>query len=753
MLQAENDRDYSGTISGIPIEPLLSIIKSIDTGHDVDSSEKSKLKSVKSTDSGYSASQVIEQSSLVRKRNDDKVNDHASKSYTWGRNRSFNKGEYHTLGIFDSLGRGRSNSFGGISDWREISNTRMSGGNSDSDSRDSTNHLIMSKNRKYSRGSSSSIEVQMFPKATKTTVVAKHVAMKMLTASSRNFKLQDELAKAQILGLLLDCLNDHDEQIILQATATLANIAMNIEAHQEIQESNVERGLTKLLKHSNPRIKYQAARGLIYMGNLEVEGIYIYNYLPDEDSSPTVIYAEQDGRSFIRGTTIENLILTLTNDISLLWSGNSATTQIGSEKKCARNNVNKSRNKGSLNEYQVMNFVLSTLQTYVHPIIFMRLLLHRFRETNVFKLFLNLNEDCEIPHMEHYAPLPVLHARLMRLWKCWLENYPNDFIMFPAIKAELALLIPPMKIIDGPYALCAHLLESLLNKLKEISIYSSMYHIEYEGHHNSLYEICHKAIKDGRLPCSEEDFVYLAGLQLYIEDLCEYGEDFAERLKTIDSINTTRMKISLGATAASSKQLSKKIKGCYESFLAQRPTERNAKHNYVDCCQGMAGYSCNFFKVKQRVLTTRTRKKVYLSRLFGISPKRVVILDERSKLCIEKFNCKDLIDWNPIEDNLTIKTYFKTVSSEKIIEFQLDNKISFKEFSNYMLTCTMERNYQGYQNVDTNPWSKLAEECGTWGFMALQLHVNKTKEETDDSSPVERARSTTTTVFPTAQLG
>jgi len=82
---------------------------------------------------------------------------------------------------------------------------------------------------------------------------------------------------------------------------------------------------------------------------------------------------------------------------------------------------------------------------------------------------------------------------------------------------------------------------------------------------------------------------------------------------------------------------------------------------------------------------------------------------------------------------------------------QLENRLVFKELSNNILTCRMELNFQGYQNIDNNPWSLLAEELGTWGNMALQLHTNKNKvDHFEELSPEERkrGRSTTTTAFP-----
>lgn len=761
-------------MAGIPIEPLLTIIKTSDSYHGADINdtlnEKMKMNKIsRSSDSGYPNSPaLVERSHSLRKRQDSDT-DISLRIASLPRSKSRSALKID-LGPSSSeaIGRGRSKSFSSSADVgirRDSSPTvgRVGIGSrgSDSDSKDgcsgtsgssgSSGH-VNPRVRKFSRGSNGSVEGTT--KSSKpSSVVARHVAMKMLAASSRSYKLQEELAKPQILKLLLDCLDDSDDEVILQSTATLANIAMNVGTHAQIIEENIEEELFKLLHHSNPRIQYQAARGLVYMGHLDVDGMYIYNFIPDEDSSSTAIFMEDDGKTFIRGTTVENLVLTLTKtkDIFLLWGGSNVTPSESSQKKSiSRHQASKSRLRSMPTEYQIINFILSTYQTYIHPVIFMRLLLHRFREPSPYRQFRSLHEE-EDSHMEHYAPLPVLHARLMRVWIAWLENYPDDFVNFPTLKNELSDLIAPMRCIDGPYSPCANRLDTLLSKTSEMSVNLNVYRFESESHHNILYDQCYKAIKDGKMPCSEDDYVYLAGLQLYIEDLCEYGQDFPQRLNTIESITSSRLKQSIGSSASSSKQLLKKIRSHYESFLGKQPTERNAKHNYVDCCQGMEGYGCIFFRVKQRIPGNRSRKKVYITRLFGINSKRIVLLDERSKVCVEKFNPKYLHKWEPFEDSLTVKMHFKTRKMEKSLEMQLDSRLGFKELSNHILTCRMELNFQGYQNIDTNPWSRLAEELGTWGNMALQLFTDKKKSETVEEPIAEeprRGRSTTTTAFP-----
>ena len=765
MFQTENERDYSGTMSCIPIEPLLTIIKNNESNSYISNAiadhntlnDKMKTRISRSSDSGYPNSPTLadRSSSFRRGGNDDSdSSDVGNGLASFPRMKGKLKSEQIPLSNLESTSYGRSQSFNSSADTinsgRDVSpsvHSRSSGARF-------SESVINTKVRRISRGSNGSVENPASKSSGTHTVSARHVAMKMLAASSRSYKLQEELAKPQILKLLLDCLDDRDDEIILQSAETLANIAMNIETHLQLKVENVEEGLFKLLDHNKKKVQYQAARGLVYLGHLDVNGKYIYSYIAGDESGFNAVYMEEEGRSHIRGTTVEHLILTLTTtkDIYLLWGGaHNLPPSPNQRKSNSRHSSSKSRSKFvPPSENQIVNFILSIYQTFVHPIIFMRLLLHRFREPNAYQPFTSIEEDTHVP-MEHYAPLPIIHARLMRVWIGWLENYADDFVTFPILRDELSVLIVPMRSIDGPYTPCANKIEQLLMKSVDPSSDMNVYNFESESNHNILYEQCYKEIKEGKLPCSEDDYVYLAGLQLYIEHICLYGQDFPQRLKTIESITMSRLKQNFGSTILSSKHLLKRIKAQYEDILADQPTERNAKHNFVDCCQSMSGYGCTFFKVKQRIPNNRSRKKVHITRLFGISARRIVILDDRTKVCVEKFNPRHLQETEPLEDNLTVKLNFRTKSSEKTIEMQLENRLVFKELSNNILTCRMELNFQGYQNIDNNPWSLLAEELGTWGNMALQLHTNKNKVDCFDEFSREerkRGRSTTTTAFP-----
>ena len=57
--------------------------------------------------------------------------------------------------------------------------------------------------------------------------------------------------------------------------------------------------------------------------------------------------------------------------------------------------------------------------------------------------------------------------------------------------------------------------------------------------------------------------------------------------------------------------LSCRIKFQYEAILEELPTMRNAKHDYIDCCQGIEGFGCRFFKLK--VALIHKLQRVYTS--------------------------------------------------------------------------------------------------------------------------------------------
>ena len=233
--------------------------------------DKSKMKMSRCHDTGYtSSSPLVERAGSLK--NKAFIEDNLLKSNTIGRSKTYTKGDFLSNETFL---RARADSLGITSDISSLSIQRGAVSRNSSD----TEKDGGARGRRFSRGSNTSVETNK-PHG---NIVARHIAMKMLAASSLNSKLQEDLAKPRILKLLLERLNDQHEEIVLQASATLANIASNIETHLQLQVENIEEALFHLLEVSNKRIQFHAARGLVYMGHLNIKGVYIFDNLQDEE--------------------------------------------------------------------------------------------------------------------------------------------------------------------------------------------------------------------------------------------------------------------------------------------------------------------------------------------------------------------------------------------------------------------------------------------------------------------------------------
>ena len=60
--------------------------------------------------------------------------------------------------------------------------------------------------------------------------------------------------------------------------------------------------------------------------------------------------------------------------------------------------------------------------------------LYRFHNPWFDKYF---DGDPATGQMEQYSPLPVTHIHLMRLWKAWLDKYPEHFITNPILAVSM----------------------------------------------------------------------------------------------------------------------------------------------------------------------------------------------------------------------------------------------------------------------------------------------------------------------------
>jgi len=570
----------------------------------------------------------------------------------------------------------------------------------------------------------------------------KVVATKMLLASSIHPKMQIELGKTRPLSLLLETLSDGNPEIVIYCVATLANIAMTVDNHMQIDLTGGVDALKQMLSYADARVRYHAARGLIYLGYMEVGGVYLFKRVPG-DEKLDVLFADstEEDHLFVKGATIEKIVEITTNNPSLLWGGFSLPPWSGRSKKHSWYKSTSPNNKRMATEDQIVDFLLTTYKSFVHSAILMRLLLHRFHDPWFGKYF---DGDPSTGQMQDYSPLPVLHIHLMRLWTAWLDNYPEDFVNNPVMASELSEVILPLRQAGGPYLPCAEILEHLIHSVVERA--SKKGHLDRfqanHCHHAILYEQCQKAIVSGSLPCSVEDAIYLSALQLYIEDLSPAevrGKPswfFSSSSK--EKLSVSRIKMSLHPSMYKVKNIAKRIKTQYEQFVNSDMTERNAKHNFIDYCQAMTGYGCHFYKLK--CLGTVNPKGGVVRCYFGVSPKKITVMDEKTKVVIGSWQLKELKRWRSLADDTRLRVEF----INKTFEFMLENKGVFKEINDVLLLCT-KIEWQILAGQDFSPWSKYAEETETWGAQALEAVANRPALYSDkyesDSGVVSRLRA------------
>lgn len=573
--------------------------------------------------------------------------------------------------------------------------------------------------------------------------VPKVVASKMLSASSIHPKMQIKLGRTRPLSLLLETLSDGNPEIVLYCVATLANIAIMVDNHMQIELNGGVEGLKQLLSCGDARVRYHAARGLIYLGCFDVGSIYLFKRVPG-DEKLDVLFADsaEEEHLFVKGARIEKIVEIITNNPSLLWGGLNLPPWSGRSKKHSWYKSTNSNHKQMATEDQIVDFLLTTYKSFVHPTILMRLLLHRFHDPWFGKYF---DGDPSTGQMQAYSPLPVLHIYLMRLWTAWLDNYPEDFVNNPVMASELSEVILPLRQAGGPYLPCAEILEYLIHSVMERA--SKKGHLDRfqanHCHHAILYEQCQKAIVKGNLPCAVEDGIYLGALQLYIEDLShaevrgKLSWSFLSSSK--EKLSVSRIKPSLHQSMYKVKNIGKRIKAQYEQFVNSGMTERNAKHNFIDYCQALPGYGCHFYKLKE-CMGTISPKGGVVRCYFGVSPKKITLMDEKTKAVIGTWHLKELKRWRTLADDTRLRVEF----INSTFEFILENKGVFKEISDVLFMCA-KIELQILAGQDFSPWSKYAEETETWGEQALAAIAPKPVLYSDkydsDSGVVSRLRA------------
>lgn len=186
---------------------------------------------------------------------------------------------------------------------------------------------------------------------------------------------------------------------------------------------------------------------------------------------------------------------------------------------------------------------------------------------------------------------------------------------------------------------------------------------------------CKQMVIEGHLPVTVDEAIFMAALQTHIEVRSKFNSQCS--LKSVSSLSilplhphlqdladpfshlapptisstltrnkkrhSLRLKSALPPSYSRIKNISKRIKVQMEEF--ESCSERNSKHLYIGRCQTNPGYDCSFFSVKVPS-GSRFKKNGIQKQLLGINSKRVIFLDEKSKVGMGLYM---LADWLPLK--------------------------------------------------------------------------------------------------------
>ncbi|XP_028412259.1 uncharacterized protein LOC114535076 [Dendronephthya gigantea] len=547
------------------------------------------------------------------------------------------------------------------------------------------------------------------------------VATRLLAASSTHLKMQRELGSPRSVDLLLEALEERDAEIVHNAAVTLANIAMYDGNHSLLISSDAVESLKRCVP-KDARAYYHVCRALVYLNCDEDDKCdYLFDFDQEE---PRPLYTEKSPNQepYIKGGSLESLVRILTTRAITLWGG----VPLLSPTPKNRTRMKVAKRKSRATEEQVIEFFLATYSTYTNPIVLMRLLAHRFREPALNSLF---DEETGV-FKDQTRCLPFIHISLMRIWVAWLEKFPQDFRENSTLQIELGNLIDNLATRQGPYLVCAQHLESLLMHSQEDTSISLP--PENHCHHDILFRSCQQAVLSGALPAKIDDAIYLAALQLYIE-LSSTGDQPNEKVFVTDvdleKISTSRIKLCLNPAFHKVKNVYKRVRVYAEQIFREAPSQRKAKHDFIDCCQGMVAYGCKFFRVKEITCTTKSHTN---RRLLGVSAQDVVVLDNKTKSVLKKWDLKSLLGWKCDESNGSLFLLF----SESSFHFLCENKIERGRLQDTIKQCVYQRNCEGLNGKDFLPWTKRSEEKRNWGDKAMEEEINHRLENLSKSTKI-----------------
>ena len=188
-----------------------------------------------------------------------------------------------------------------------------------------------------------------------------------------------------------------------------------------------------------------------------------------------------------RGATMEKCVEMLTDKLSLLWGG--FTLSVGPLSPTA----DKAEPKAS--KEQIVNFFLTMYKTFIHPLVFVRLLRHRLAWPDPDNLFdWSIESNSSSPNIKA-TPTQIIPPEQLNVFKLigrWMESYAEDFVKYPLLQVEVEQVVSRLRSVRGAYLSHTHRLRSLLQDVDRPLNESSVADVteeKREPHHENLFKL------------------------------------------------------------------------------------------------------------------------------------------------------------------------------------------------------------------------------------------------------------------------
>ena len=214
---------------------------------------------------------------------------------------------------------------------------------------------------------------------------------------------------------------------------------------------------------------------------------HVNNLLNLTSSPPTHTHSLLTCPHACRGATIEKCVEMLTDKLLMLWGGFSLAMGPLSS---AADKINTKASKE-----QIISFFLTMYKTFVHPLIFVRLLRHRLSMPDPETLFdwstkVKTNSPTIKPTV--ITSIPPEQLNVFKLISWWMESFPEDFVKYADLQLEVEQVILRLRSVRGAYLPHTHRLKSLLqdvNRPPNEGVVADVSDEKRAPHHENLFKL------------------------------------------------------------------------------------------------------------------------------------------------------------------------------------------------------------------------------------------------------------------------